>query len=66
MIDKMCSFMGMGKKNRIGVFLAIEVITEVLSVVSLISTIVLLIKIGFALQGVNLLLLSVRIGINIK
>ena len=57
-IDKILFFME--RNSRIGVFLSIEVITEVLGLVSLVSTIMLLIKIGFSLQGVILLLLSVR------
>ena len=58
-IDKILFFME--RNSRIGVFLSIEVITEVVGLVSLVSTIMLLIKIGFSLQGVILLLLSVRI-----
>ena len=58
-IDKILFFME--RNSRIGVFLSIEVITEVLGLVSVVSTIMLLIKIGFSLQGVILLLLSVRI-----
>ena len=58
-IDKILFFME--RNSRIGVFLSIEVITEVLGLVSLVSTIMLLIKIGFSLQGFILLLLSVRI-----
>ena len=60
-IDKI--FFCMGRNSRIGVFLSIAVTTEVLGLVSLVSTIMLLIKIGFPLQGVILLLLSVRIAI---
>ena len=62
MIDKIFFFLH--RDSRIGVFLALEVITEVLAVASLISTIILLIKIGFSLKGVILLLFPVRIGIN--
>ena len=58
-LDKILFFME--RNSRIGVFLSIEVITEVVGLVSLVSTIMLLIKIGFSLQGVILLLLSVRI-----
>ena len=58
-LDKILFFMN--RKARIGVFLSIEVITEVVGLVSLASTVMLLIKIGFPLQGVILLLLSVRI-----
>ena len=57
-IDKILFFME--RNSRIGVFLSIEVITEVVGLVSLVSTIMLLIKIGFSLHGVILLLLSVR------
>ena len=63
-IDKM--LFCMGRNSRIGVFLSIEVTTEVLGLVSLVSTIMLLIKIGFPLQAVILLLLSVRILIVVK
>ena len=58
-LDKLLFFMERNSRN--GVFLSIEVITEVVGLVSLVSTIMLLIKIGFSLQGVILLLLSVRI-----
>ena len=57
-LDKLLFFME--RNSRIGVFLSIEVITEVVGLVSLVSTIMLLIKIGFSLHGVILLLLSVR------
>ena len=57
-IDKIFFFME--RNSRIGVFLSLEVITEVVGLVSLVSTIMLLIKIGFSLHGVILLLLSVR------
>ena len=57
-LDKILFFME--RNSRIGVFLSIEVITEVVGLVSLVSTIMLLIKIGFSLHGVILLLLSVR------
>ena len=59
-IDKI--FFCMDRNSRIGIFLSIEVTTEVFGLVSLVSNIMLLIKIGFPLQGVILLLLSVRIG----
>ena len=57
-IDKIFFFME--RNSRTGVFLSLEVITEVVGLVSLVSTIMLLIKIGFSLHGVILLLLSVR------
>ena len=59
-IDK--TFFCMSRNSRIGVFLSFGVTTEVLGLVSLVSTIMLLIKIGFPLQAAILLLLSVRIG----
>ena len=59
-IDKM--FFCMGRNSRIGLFLSIEVTITVIGLVSLLSTVVMLIKIGFPLQAVILLLLSVRIG----
>ena len=60
-IDKI--FFCMSRKSRIGLFFSIEMIMQVFGLVSLVSTIMLLIKIGFPLQAVILLLLSVRIGI---
>ena len=58
-VDKI--FFCMSRNSRIGIFLSIELIAEVLGLGSLVSTIMLLIKIGFPLQGVILFLLSVRI-----
>ena len=63
-VDK--TFFCMARNSRIGVFLSIAVTAEVAALVSLMSTIMLLIKIGFPLQAVMLLLLSVRIGIRRK
>ena len=54
----------MKRNSRIGVVLSIGVFTQVFGLVSLASTVMLLIKIGFPLQGVLLLLLSVRIDRN--
>ena len=59
-IDKM--LFCMGRNSRIGVFLSIEVVIQVIGLVSLVSTVMLLIKIGFPLQGVILTLLNVSIG----
>ena len=53
----------MKKKSRIGVFLSLEVMTELIGLVTLVSAIMLLIKIGFPLQAVILLLLNVSLGI---
>ena len=58
-VDKM--LFCMGRNSRIGVFLSIAVTAEVAALGSLMSTIMMLIKIGFPLQAVILLLLSVRI-----
>ena len=58
-VDKI--FFCMGRNSRIGVFLSIEVAIHVIGLGSLMSTIMMLIKIGFPLQAVILLLLSVRI-----
>ena len=58
-VDKM--LFCMGKNSKIGVFLSIAVTAEVAALGSLMSTIMMLIKIGFPLQAVILLLLSVRI-----
>ena len=58
-IDKI--FFCTDRNSRIGIYFSVEVTTEVLGLVVLVSTIMLLIKIGFALQGVILLLLNVRI-----
>ena len=58
-VDKI--FFCMGRNSRIGVFLSIEVAIHVIGLGSLMSTIMMLIKIGFPLQGVILTLLSVRI-----
>ena len=58
-IDKM--LFCMTRNSRIGVFLSISVTAEVASLGSLMSTIMVLIKIGFPLQAVIVLLLSVRI-----
>ena len=58
-VDKM--LFCMGRNSRIGVFLSIEVAIHVIGLGSLMSTIMMLIKIGFPLQAVILLLLSVRI-----
>merc|ERR1712062_497750 len=55
-IDKM--FFCMDRNSRIGLFFSTGVVIEVLGLVSLVSTIMLLIKIGFPLQAVILLLLS--------
>ena len=63
-VDKM--LFCMTRNSRIGVFLSIEVAIQVIGLVSLVSTVMLLIKIGFPLQAVMLLLLSVRIGIRIN
>ena len=63
-IDKI--FFCMDRNSRIGIFLSFEVTTEVFGLVSMVSNIMLLIKIGFPLQGVILLLLSVRILIIVK
>ena len=60
-INGICFFMK--RNSRIGVFLTIEVMTELIGLVTLVSAIVMLIKIGFPLQAVILLLLSVSIGI---
>ena len=60
-IDKM--FFCMDRNSRIGLFFSTGVVIEVLGLVSLVSTIMLLIKIGFPLQAVILLLLSVRVEI---
>ena len=60
-IDKI--FFCMKRNSRIGLFLSIEVTIHVIGLVSMVSTIMLLIKIGFPLQGAILTLLSVRIGI---
>ena len=54
----------MKRHSRIGVVLSIGVFTQVFGLVSIASTVMLLIKIGFPLQGVLLLLLSVRIDRN--
>ena len=51
----------MERNSRIGVFLSIGVATQAFELVSLISTVMLLIKTGFPLQGIILLLLNVRI-----
>ena len=59
-INGICFFMK--RNSRIGVFLTIEVITELIGLVTLVSAIVMLIKIGFPLQAVILLLLSVSIA----
>ena len=61
-IDKI--FFCMDRNSRIGLFLSIEVTITLIGLVSLVSNIMLLIKIGFPLHGVILLLLSVRIGIS--
>ena len=61
-INGICFFMK--RNSRIGVFLTIEVITELIGLVTLVSAIMLLIKIGFPLQAVILLLLSVSIDTN--
>ena len=58
-VDKI--FFCMGRNSRIGVFFSIELTIHVIGLVSLMSTIMMLIKIGFPLQAVILLLLSVRI-----
>ena len=60
-IDKI--FFCMNRNSRIGLFFSIEAALQVTGLVSLVSTVMLLIKIGFPLQAVMLLLLSVRIGI---
>ena len=60
-IDKM--FFCMSRNSRIGAFFSIEGALQVIGLVSLALTVTLLIKIGFPLQAVLLLLLSVRIGI---
>ena len=56
-IERICFFMK--RNSRLGVFLSLELITELIGVVTLVSAIVMLIKIGFPLQAVILLLLSV-------
>ena len=61
LVDKI--FFCMKRNSRIGVFLSIGVTTEVVALVSLLSTISLLIWTGFSTQAVLLLLLSVSIGI---
>ena len=58
-VDKM--LFCMTRNSRIGVFFLIEVTIHVIGLGSLMSTIMMLIKIGFPLQAVILLLLSVRI-----
>ena len=58
-VDKM--LFCMGRNSRIGVFLSIAVTAEVAALGSLMSTIMMLIKIGFPLQAVILLLLGVRL-----
>ena len=63
-IDKI--FFCMDRNSRIGLFLSIEVTITLTGLVSLVSNIVLLIKIGFPLHGVILLLLSVRLGISFR
>ena len=63
-IDKI--FFCMDRNSRIGLFLSIEVTITVIGLVSLVSNIMLLIKIGFPLHGVILLLLSVRLGISFR
>ena len=63
-IDKM--FFCIDRNSRIGIFLSIEVSTEVIRLVLLFSTVMFLIKTGFPFQGLILLLLSVRIGISRK
>ena len=60
-INRICFFMK--RNSRIGVFLSIEVMTELIGLVTQVSAIVMLIKIGFPLQAVILLLLSVSIAI---
>ena len=60
-VDKM--FFCMSRNSRIGAFFTIEGALQVIGLVSLALTVTLLIKIGFPLQAVLLLLLSVRIGI---
>ena len=60
-IDKI--FFCMNRNSRIGLFFSIEAALQVTGLVSLVSTVMLLIKIGFPLQAVMLLLLSVRIRI---
>ena len=61
-INGICFFMK--RNSRIGVFLTIEVLTELIGLVTLVSAIVMLIKIGFPLQAVILLLLNVSIDTN--
>ena len=63
-IDKI--FFCMDRNSRIGLFLSIEVTITLIGLVSLVSNIMLLIKIGFPLHGVILLLLSVRLGISFR
>ena len=53
----------MERNSRIGVFLSIGVFSQAFGLMTLASTVMLLIKIGFPLQGVLLLLLNVRIRI---
>ena len=60
-INGICFFMK--RNSRIGVFLSIEVMTELIGLVTQVSAIVMLIKIGFPLQAVILLLLNVSLGI---
>ena len=60
-IERICFFMK--RNSRLGVFLSLELITELIGLVTLVSAIVMLIKIGFPLQAVILLLLSVSIAI---
>ena len=54
-------FFCMTRNTRIGVFLLIAVMAEVVALVPLMSTIILLINMGFPLQAVSLLVLNVRI-----
>ena len=56
-IDKI--FFCIGRTSRIGFFLSIEVSIHVIGLASLVSTVILLIKLGFPVQAVVLLLLSV-------
>ena len=58
-IDKI--FFCMSRNSRIGLFLSIGVVTELIGLLSLILTIMLLLLTGFPLHAVLLLLLSVRI-----